>query len=334
MKKIITLLVAFVLFYSCKTEKKNTIQKITVNSIDTTTVRNHLYTLASDEFEGRRTGTPGIEKAAQYIEGEFKRIGLKTYDTLKNYRQNFSFIGRRSKKEIKAFNIIGVLEGKSKKDEYVVISGHYDHLGIGKKAGQLDSIYNGADDDASGTTAVLALAEYFKGKNINERTIIFVAFTAEEMGLLGSRHFGKDVDASKFVAGINIEMIGKNSEFGSKTAWLTGFDRSNFGKIIQKNLKGTGYVLHPDPYDKQNLFFRSDNASLARLGIPSHTFSTVPLPTDKHYHKASDEATTLKVSVVTETIRAIALGTESIINGKDTPTRVQLSEKEIGNRKN
>ena len=170
------------------------------------------------------------------------------------------------------------------------------------------------------------MAKYFAEKRNNERTIIFVAFTAEEMGLLGSKHFGKDVDASKYVAGINIEMIGKDSKFGPKTAWLTGFDRSDFGKIIQKNLEGTGYVLHPDPYTKSNLFFRSDNASLARLGIPSHTFSTVPITTDKHYHQASDEATTLKVSIITETIKAIALGTESIINGTDTPTRVVIEE--------
>ena len=103
-------------------------------------------------------------------------------------------------------------------------------------------------------------------------------------------------------------------------------ERSDFGKIIQKNLEGTGYTLHPDPYTKQRLFFRSDNASLARLGIPSHTFSTVPLPTDVHYHKASDEASTLDMNVITETIRAIALGTETIINGTDTPTRVVIDE--------
>jgi Zn-dependent M28 family amino/carboxypeptidase len=333
MKKIFTLLIAFVLIYACNTDKKKVKKEITVESIDTTTVRKHLYTLASDEMEGRRTGTPGIEKAAQYIEGEYKRIGLTTYDTLKDYRQTFTFKNRRTNEDITAFNVIGVLEGKSKKDEYVVISAHYDHLGIRKVEGQKDSIYNGADDDASGTTAVLALAEYFAKKKNNERTIIFVAFTAEEMGLVGSRHFGKDVDASKFVAGINIEMIGKDSEFGPKTAWLTGFDRSDFGKIIQKNLEGTGYVLHPDPYDKQNLFFRSDNASLARLGIPSHTFSTVPLPTDNHYHRASDEAETLKMSVITETIRAIALGTETIIKGEDTPTRVQLTDAEMGKKK-
>ena len=335
MKKIVTLLVILALIYSCDTYKKKTskVAQITVNDIDTTTVRKHLYTLASDEMEGRGTGTPGIEKAAQYIEGEFKRIGLKTYENLKDYRQTFNFTDRRSKKEITAFNVIGVLEGKSKKNEYVVVSGHYDHLGIRNKKGQKDSIYNGADDDASGTTAMMALAEYFSKKNNNERTIIFVAFTGEEMGLIGSTHFGKNVDANKFIAGINIEMIGKESSFGPKTAWLTGFDRSDFGKIIQKNLVGSGYKLFPDPFLKFNLFFRSDNASLARLGIPSHTFSTGPIDVDVHYHKASDEAETLNVSNITETIRAIAIGTESIINGKDTPTRIQLTDKEMGRRK-
>jgi len=311
-----------ILSSSCKNTKTEKSQKseYTVQNIDSLTVRKHLYTLASDDMEGRRTGSPGIEKAAQYIEGEFKRIGLKTFDTLTSYRQNFEM------RNLDMFNVVGVLEGKSKKDEYVVISGHYDHLGIRHKEGQTDSIYNGADDDASGTTAVLTLAEYFTKKGNNERTIVFVAFTGEEMGLLGSKHFGTNVDASKYVAGINIEMIGKDSKFGPKTAWLTGFDRSDFGQIIQKNLEGTGYVLHPDPYPSQNLFFRSDNASLARLGIPSHTFSTCPIDTDPYYHQATDEATTLNVSTITETIKAIALGTESIINGNDTPSRVVIKE--------
>ncbi|MFY0603647.1 MAG: M20/M25/M40 family metallo-hydrolase [Flavobacteriaceae bacterium] len=294
--------------------------------IDTTIVRKHLYTLASDEMEGRRAGTDGIEKAAQYIEKEFKRIGLKTYQDLPTYRQTFTFKPRRSNDSITSSNIIGVLEGSSKKDEIVIISAHYDHLGIRKKEGVLDSIYNGANDDASGVTGVLVLAEYFK-KVGNERTIVFVAFTAEEMGLIGSTYFGKGIDASKFVAGINLEMIGKEPKTGPKTAWLTGFERSDFGKIIQKNLKGTGYKLFPDPYIKFNLFFRSDNASLARLGVPSHTFSTTPIDIDKNYHQASDEAETLDVSVVAETIKAVAKGTESIINGKDTPTRVVLKKK-------
>ncbi|SHM78713.1 M28 family peptidase [Polaribacter sp. KT 15] len=288
--------------------------------IDSNLVRKHLYTLAADDMEGRKSGTPGIEKAAVYIENEYKKIGLTTFNGLADYRQTFTFKNRRTKEDITSSNIIGVLEGKSKKDEYVIISAHYDHLGM-KKSGEGDLIYNGANDDASGVTGLLVLAKYFKEMG-NERTIVFASFTAEEMGLIGSTHFGKGIDADKFVAGINLEMIGKTPSFGPNTAWLTGFDRSDFGKIIQKNLEGTGYQLFPDPYKKFNLFFRSDNASLARLGVPSHTFSTTPIDVDPDYHKLTDEAETLNMTVITQTIQAVAKGTESIINGTDTPTRV------------
>jgi Zn-dependent M28 family amino/carboxypeptidase len=322
MKNICIALIASAFIMSCDI-KKNVNTKIGESAffIDSATVKKHLYTLASDEMEGRGTGTPGIEKAAKYIENEFKRIGLTTFEGLETYRQTFSFTPRGGKVDITTANIIGVLEGKSKKDEYVIISAHYDHLGIKGKVG--DTIYNGANDDASGVTGVLALAAYFK-KVGHERTIVFAAFTAEEMGLIGSKYFGKAIDAKKFVAGINLEMIGKVPSFGPNTAWLTGFDRSDFGKIIQKNLTSTGYQLFPDPYKKFNLFFRSDNASLARLGVPSHTFSTTPIDVDKNYHKASDEVKTLNMTVITQTIQAVAIGTESIINGKDTPTRVVL----------
>jgi Zn-dependent M28 family amino/carboxypeptidase len=331
MKKLNFLLVLFILISSIGTnilaQTKNSKKANNTFFIDSVLVKKHLYTLASDEMEGRKPGTQGIEKAAQYIENEFSNLGLKTFEGLDSYRQTFTFTNRRTKEEITSANIIGVLEGKSKKDEFVIISAHYDHLGIIKKEGQLDSIYNGANDDASGVTAVLALAKYFKEQNSHERTIVFVAFTAEEMGLIGSTHFGKGIDASKFVAGINLEMIGKTPSFGPNTAWLTGFERSDFGKIIQKNLVGTGYQLFPDPYANFNLFFRSDNASLARLGVPSHTFSTTPIDVDKEYHQASDEATTLNMTVITQTIQAVAKGTESIIKGIDTPTRVVIEEK-------
>lgn len=333
MKKIAFVFVASALLFSCKAKKDDSKSTTKVEiqkkefQIDTVIVKKHLYTLASDEMEGRRAGTPGIEKAAKYIENEYKRIGLKTFKDLPTFRQTFTFENRRTKDSITTSNIIGVLEGTSKKDEYVVVSAHYDHLGIRKKEGQKDSIYNGANDDASGVTGVLTLAEYFKNKGNNERTIVFITFTAEEMGLVGSRHFGKDIDASKFVAGINLEMIGKTPSFGPNTAWLTGFERSDFGKIVQKNLEGSGYQLHPDPYKKFNLFFRSDNASLARLGVPSHTFSTTAIDKDKDYHQASDEAETLDTKVIAETIKAVAKGTTSIINGKDTPTRVVIEEK-------
>ncbi len=325
MKKTTILSAFLAVALSCKEYNKPASKEIvkkkeqtSISSFNKATIKKHLYTLASDEMEGRATGSPGIEKAAQYIENEFQKIGLSFYNNLTSYRQNFEH------NNIKMFNVIGVLEGKSKKDEYVIVSAHYDHLRM-KKEGE-DRIYNGANDDASGVTGVIALAEYFKNKNDNERSIIFVCFTAEEMGLIGSKHFGKDIDASKFVAGINLELIGKEPKTGPKTAWLTGFEKSNFGKIIQKNLEGTGYKLFPDPYKKYNLFFRSDNASLARLGVPSHTFSTTQIDIDPDYHKVTDEAETLDIDVLTETIKAVAIGTSSIINGKDTPTRVNLEK--------
>ena len=320
MKKTILLLFILVINFSCQKTIKNTAS--IDPAIDSLLVKKHLYTLASDKMQGRKAGTPGIEKAASYIETEFKKIGLTFYDTLNSYRQTFTIKSKQGNKDITTSNIIGVLEGKSKKEEYVIISAHYDHLGIN---GILeDSIFNGANDNASGVTGVLTLAKYFKEKKLNERTIIFVAFTAEEMGMLGSKYFGNGIDASKYIAGINLEMIGKSPSFGPNSAWLTGYDRSDFGQIIQNNLIGTGYQLFPDPYLNYNLFFRSDNASLARLGVPSHSFSTTAIDIDKDYHQPSDEVETLNITVITQTINAIAKGTESVINGKDTPSRIVL----------
>jgi len=301
------IIIAFLCLISCNNDSV-----ITKNLIN-----KHIITLSSDKMEGRRAGSEGIEKATQYIESEFERIGLSKYDTLSSYRQNFDFYGMSFN------NVVGVLKGKSLSDEFIVISAHYDHLGIDYEIDG-DNIYNGANDNASGVTAVLTLAEYFKKLNINERSIIFVAFTGEEMGLRGSRYFGKNINRSKIMAGINIEMIGVQSEYGKNTAWLTGFDRSDFGKIIQKNLSDTKYKLFADPYPTQNLFFRSDNAALARLGIPAHTFSTTPMEKDSHYHKVTDEYETLDILTIKESIELISKGILSIIQGEDTPTRIIL----------
>ena len=297
---------------------------IVAQTISEKVVKQHIYTLSNDSMQGRKAGTEGIEKAAKYIESEFKRIGLKSFNS-DSFRQEFRFVNPRSSNSelLTLSNVIGLLEGSKMKNEYVIISAHYDHLGK-KDVGEGDLIFNGANDNASGVAAVLMLAEYFKKANINKRSLLFVAFTAEEMGLVGSNYFGKTISPDSIIAGINIEMIGKESPFGPNSAWLTGFERSNFGTIIQKNLSGSNYKLHPDPYKNYRLFFRSDNASLARLGIPAHTFSTSPMDKDLDYHKVTDEARTLNIETITQTIKAIAIGTESIITGEDTPTRVKL----------
>lgn len=403
--------------------------------IDQHDVERIIKTLSADDMQGRATFTPGIEKAAQFIEGEYKKAGLIPLNGNKDFRQNFTMtksvpakiqlsingtavpddhltaigtssfnwsmnnadvkviriaadqniqtefrtIRRTNKKalvlidphfeaffnrvrealsrgqstlkpaeenqqvvfalgsfdEVKSyevnaeikneqlplFNIAGMIKGKTKPEEYVVFSGHYDHLGIIKPM-EGDSIANGADDDASGTTAVISLAKYYKKLNNNACTLIFVAFTAEEIGEYGSQYFATQVDPQKVSAMFNIEMIGKASKFGENSAFITGYERSDFGKILQRNLEGTAFKFYPDPYTEQNLFYRSDNASLAKVGVPAHTISTDQIDIDKYYHTVKDEYSTLDVNNITATIRAIALSSKTIVSGTDTPTRI------------
>jgi hypothetical protein len=220
-------------------------------------------------------------------------------------------------------NVVAVLPGKSKKDEYVIFSGHYDHLGIGKPNKNMDSIYNGANDDAAGITAVIMLSKYFSRVKNNERTIIFVAFTAEEIGGFGSRYFSEKMNPDKVVAMFNIEMIGTESKWGTNSAYITGYEKSDFGKILQENLTGSNFHFEPDPYLKQNLFYRSDNATLAELGVPAHTISTSKMDDEKYYHTQDDEIETLDMNNMTEIIKAIAISSRTILSGKDTPTRLE-----------
>ena len=218
---------------------------------------------------------------------------------------------------------MAVLPGKSRKNEIVVFSGHYDHLGVGKPNAVGDSIYNGANDDAAGTTAVITLANYFAKLKNNERTLIFVAFTAEETGGYGSQYFSKQLDADKVVAMFNLEMIGTESKWGKNSAYITGYEKSDFGKILQNNLSGSAFHFEPDPYPKENLFYRSDNATLAALGVPAHTISTSKMDNEPTYHKQSDDITSIDINNMTEIIKAIALSSKTIISGKDTPSRVE-----------
>jgi Zn-dependent M28 family amino/carboxypeptidase len=271
--------------------------------------------LASDKMEGRSIFSPGIDSASVFIEKEFKKINLSYFKDLKNYRQEFVTKGNA------ANNVIGILPGKSKPEEFVIFSAHYDHIGVAKNG--KDKIYNGANDDASGTTAVIALAKYFKELNQNERTIIFVAFTGEEVGLFGSKFFSENIDANKVIAMFNIEMIGTESKWGKNSAYITGFEKSDFGTILQKNLKNTNFNFNPDPYPKQQLFYRSDNARLAALGVPAHTISTSKMDSEPNYHKVSDEISTLDLENMTQIIKSIAISSQTIVNGEDTPTRVK-----------
>lgn len=273
---------------------------------------------------------PKLEKEFKELKSYFgkrlvaNRKGTKIFVVGKFDVQSYSITGEQQLQPITMANVIGIIPGKTKPDEFVVFSGHYDHIGI-RPAISGDSIANGADDDASGTTAVVELARYFKKARNNQRTLIFVAFTAEEIGGFGSRYFSEQLNPDKVVAMFNIEMIGKPSKWGPNFAFITGYERSDFGEILQKNLTGTPFEFKPDPYPQQNLFYRSDNATLARLGVPAHTISTDEIDIDKYYHTVNDEVETLDLKNMTATIRAIALSAQSIVSGKDTPKRIDKS---------
>ena len=226
-------------------------------------------------------------------------------------------------------NVVGVLPGQELKEEVVLYSAHYDHLGA--KGDSNDVIYNGADDDASGTTAVINLAEHFASRKDNERTLMFAAFTAEELGGYGSKYFSKQLDPQQIVAMINIEMIGKPSKFGAGTMWMTGAERSDLQHLLNQRLAKDNQQIYTDPYPKQQLFYRSDNATLAGFGVPAHSFSTTQLEKDKHYHQVSDDIHSLDLESMYQVIGQLAVAVEGLNNGKQTPNRIEpLKERQHG----
>ena len=221
-------------------------------------------------------------------------------------------------------NVVGVLPGTTHPEEIVLFSAHYDHIGV--KSGDHDSdediIYNGADDDASGTSAVMNLADYYAEKGNNKRTLMFATFSAEEIGGYGSQYFSKQVNPESITAMINIEMIGKPSKFGVGTLWMTGFERSTLGELLNKELSPYNMEIHVDPYPKQGLFYRSDNATLARQGVPAHSFSSTQLDKDQHYHNVSDDISSLDFNSLHLVVKSLAVATQPLVDAKITPSRI------------
>ncbi|RYY65244.1 MAG: M28 family peptidase, partial [Chitinophagaceae bacterium] len=153
-------------------------------------------------------------------------------------------------------------------------------------------------------------------------TLLFAAFTAEESGGFGATYFSRQLDPAKVMAMFNIEMVGTESKWGKNSAYITGFEKSSMGALLQSALKGSGFDFYPDPYPQQQLFYRSDNATLARLGVPAHTLSTSKMDVEPHYHKPSDEVGTLDLDNLARVTEAIAKSAATIISGKETPSRV------------
>jgi hypothetical protein len=265
-------------------------------------------------------------RVRQFMSGTSRTLDLETASSTVFALTNVSDVTSleaevtSSVEELPLTNVVGVIPG-DRSDEYVLFGAHHDHLGV-RPPVDGDSIANGANDDASGVVAVIELARYFKALRKPTRTLVFVAFAAEEKGLIGSGYFSQQIPAEQVVTLYNIEMIGKVGPYGENAAWITGFDRSDFGEILQSAVEGTGYSFNPEATER-TMFFSSDNAPFARLGIPAHSISTTDIA-DSDYHQVTDEIETLDLSLMTATIQAIARGAVPVVSGEATPTRIDM----------
>ncbi len=284
-------------------------KNLVVSFSNTKSVSEMMSFLASDDLKGRDTGSEGIEKAANFIEKVFQENNISSYfksykDTLLNYNKP-------------AFNVVGYLEGNDAvlKKQFVIIGAHYDHLGmISPIAG--DAIANGANDNASGTTTVLELARYFGNKKNNKRSIIFVLFSAEEKGLLGSKHLAKKLKDEELglYTMLNFEMVGVPLVDKDYAMYVTGYENSNLAEICNKYAqeKFIGFLPAAKGY---NLFKRSDNYPFhEEFNVPSQTFCTFDFTNFDHYHGVDDEVGIMDynhmVSIVNKTISVL----ENIVN--------------------
>ncbi|MES2775956.1 MAG: M20/M25/M40 family metallo-hydrolase [Bacteroidota bacterium] len=288
-----------------------------------------VYQLADDSLDGRYWDSRGALEAGKLIADRMNMIGLKKMTGLNGYYQDIYFPDKTLLR-----NIIGVLPGKSKKNELVIFSAHYDHIGSGNLAATFDpndtyrektndTIYNGANDDASGIAAMLSLAEYYFRKGPQERTIVFIAFSGEEIGLYGSGSLTDSIDAKQVMAQFNLEMLGRKNEKGIKP-YITGDSLSNLRVLLNRCLessKGIKDYFIPDFARDEQLFRRSDNFTLANQGVPAHTIMLTSA-TDSLYHSPDDEPVTLDFSMMATIVRNIAIATQCIINSKVTPSRI------------
>jgi hypothetical protein len=208
------------------------------------------------------------------------------------------------------YNVVAMLPGKSKPEEIIMFSAHYDHEGV--YPGEKDSIMNGANDDASGVAAILALARYYNLAKNNERTLVFCAFAGEELELSGSKTFASSQLVKQVIAMINIEMIGI-PQYGKNKIFITGENRSALPAILKKGFAATAIKPVKEIYPQ--LFERSDNYPFYSLGVPAHTIMSSD-DNEPCYHQPCDEIKRIDIANMVNIIRAISFAARNLVSGK------------------
>lgn len=295
-------------------------QRAALDRISADSLKGHVAFLASDALEGRGSPSKGLNIAAEYIASNFRRAGL-VGPVDGGFFQKTEYTPRGAESPSTVQNVIGVLPGTDPKlkDTYVLVTAHYDHLGI--RGNGEDTIYNGANDDGSGTASVVEIANALRGYR-PKRTIVFMTFWGEERGLLGSTYYGKNpvFPIAKTVAMINIEQVGRtDDDEGPRVGAvsITGFDYSDLSKVFSAAGKQTGIKVEKHAVNSDRYFVASDNAAIALQGIPAHTVCTAFSYPD--YHRASDTWDKLDYANMAKVDRMIALSAVMVADSAAEP---------------
>ena len=272
--------------------------------------------LSGDALGGRESGEEGIEMAAAYIAGYFKSVGVQPYypeyrDTLKNI-------------EVSTANIVGYLEGNDPafKDEWVILGAHYDHIGTTEPVAG-DYIANGANDNASGTTAVMEIARKMAESASNKRSVMFVLFAAEEKGLKGSSHLAERLDKEglNIYTMLNFEMVGVPLK-KDYLAYITGYEMSNMADQLNE-YAGENLIGFLPQAKEFNLFKRSDNYPFyERFKVPSQTVCTFDFTNFDHYHKPDDEFELMDLGHMASFVNQMIPVVQGLVNSEQGAVRM------------
>lgn len=279
-------------------------------AVDSVTLLDDLSRLADDSLRGRASGTPENAKARAFIAGRFDRLGLGVIGA--GRVQPFTFVNRRDSATVAAANVLGVVRGTELPERYIVVSAHYDHVGVGRPVNG-DSIYNGADDNASGTAALLALARHFQAHPARH-SLIFAAFDAEERGLQGARAFvaSPPVDRAAIVLDVNMDMV-SHSERGE--LYAAGAAKWPALRPVLEQVAAAAPVKlllghdTPQPTASDDWTMQSDQGPFHEAGIPFVYFGVEDHP---DYHKPSDEVRTITPRFYVDAVRTVLMAVQAL----------------------
>lgn len=293
--KLVKLLLALVILSSCstKTTPLDEVQKF----IQLEETRDILFTLASDEMKGRESSNGGYQMAADFITNFFDENGIEPF--YPGYKDSLQT------KEIWSYNVVGRVGSFDNEKPTILIGAHLDHIGINEE-NQEDPIFNGANDNASGSTAVLQIAKFLATKKWNQN-ILVALFADEEKGLQGAAHLAERLkqEGVNLSYMVNFEMLGATLTTGENQVYMTGYNLSNMPQKM--NVYAPEFVQFLPEAKQYNLFKRSDNYSFYKIhNIPAQTLSTFDFKNYEYYHKAGDEAEQLDVTNMNQVITTSA----------------------------